>query len=125
MATGIKSKRLHQLRKDGKELRYLLEAFSDLYGQRLVAPLVGDLKNLQNTLGIVCDLDVQREMILEMVSDKRACLPGPTAKALRRWAVALQKRRRAAKKECAGPYARLMCQRNREALKLLIGDANP
>jgi CHAD domain-containing protein len=125
IAARIKTKRLHKVRKDGKELRYLLEAFPDLYDQRLVARLIGELKKLQNTLGTVCDLDVQREMLLEMANDKHACLPRSTTKALRRWARALRKQGRDAKEKCAAQYARFMRQCDSKTLKSLAGDAAP
>lgn len=50
---------LHDLRKRGKELRYLLEFFSSLYRRVDVAPLVGELKALQDNLGSFQDDQVQ------------------------------------------------------------------
>ena len=39
---------LHELRKVGKELRYLLEFFASLYPAEVVKPLVKSLKGLQD-----------------------------------------------------------------------------
>ncbi|HEV2785069.1 MAG TPA: CHAD domain-containing protein, partial [Solirubrobacteraceae bacterium] len=42
---------LHDLRKKGKELRYLLEFFASLYPPEVVKPMVSSLKGLQDVLG--------------------------------------------------------------------------
>ncbi len=56
----------HELRKQGKELRYLLELFGrPLFGDELVGPMVSALKGLQNVLGLHQDRVVQSEMLLE------------------------------------------------------------
>jgi CHAD domain-containing protein len=50
----------HELRKKGKELRYLLELFgSQLYSPEVVKPLVKALKGLQDVLGRHQDREVQ------------------------------------------------------------------
>jgi CHAD domain-containing protein len=50
---------LHELRKVGKELRYLLEFFSSLYPPDVVKPFVKTLKGLQDQLGRFQDREVQ------------------------------------------------------------------
>jgi CHAD domain-containing protein len=50
---------LHTLRKRGKELRYLLEFFAPIYPSGDVAPLVRELKKLQDNLGAFQDDQVQ------------------------------------------------------------------
>jgi CHAD domain-containing protein len=50
---------LHELRKVGKELRYLLEFFSSLYPSDVVKPFVKTLKGLQDQLGRFQDREVQ------------------------------------------------------------------
>ncbi|HUR86901.1 MAG TPA: CHAD domain-containing protein [Solirubrobacteraceae bacterium] len=52
---------LHDLRKKGKELRYLLEFFSSLYPPEVVKPMVASLKGLQDVLGRFQDREVQAE----------------------------------------------------------------
>jgi CHAD domain-containing protein len=50
---------LHELRKVGKELRYLLEFFASLYPAEVVKPFVKSLKGLQDQLGRFQDREVQ------------------------------------------------------------------
>ena len=50
---------LHELRKVGKELRYLLEFFSSLYPPDVVKPFIKTLKGLQDQLGRFQDREVQ------------------------------------------------------------------
>ncbi|WP_208028707.1 CHAD domain-containing protein [Rhabdothermincola sediminis] len=50
---------LHELRKDAKRLRYLLECFGSLYRRKLIAPMVKELKALQDVLGTYQDCQVQ------------------------------------------------------------------
>jgi CHAD domain-containing protein len=54
---------LHDLRKRGKELRYLLEFFAPLHDPVAYKKVVGDLKQLQDGLGDFQDSQVQREEI--------------------------------------------------------------
>lgn len=49
---------LHELRKDAKKLRYLLECFGGLYPAELVGPIVKKLKGLQDVLGAYQDCEV-------------------------------------------------------------------
>ncbi len=56
---------LHELRKKGKELRYLLELFGGLYPERVVKPLISGLKALQDTLGRFQDREVQAQLLRE------------------------------------------------------------
>jgi CHAD domain-containing protein len=54
----------HELRKKGKELRYLLELFGvKLFDEEAVAPLVRSLKGLQDVLGRHQDREVQIAML--------------------------------------------------------------
>jgi CHAD domain-containing protein len=57
----------HELRKKGKELRYLLELFgTPLLDPAVVAPMVGALKGLQDVLGRHQDREVQIKMLREL-----------------------------------------------------------
>ncbi|MGH2967762.1 MAG: CHAD domain-containing protein, partial [Solirubrobacteraceae bacterium] len=60
---------LHDLRKQGKELRYLLEFFAGLYPADVVKPMVRSLKSLQDTLGRFQDREVQAAMLRELRED--------------------------------------------------------
>ena len=68
--------RLHDLRKLYKKLRYSLEAFQSLYPRDKIRPFIKDLKRLQDTLGALVDLDVQRQLLQQwrqaMQKEKRA-----------------------------------------------------
>jgi CHAD domain-containing protein len=54
---------LHELRKRGKELRYLLELFGGVFAADVVKPMVKTLKGLQEVLGEFQDLTVQRAQL--------------------------------------------------------------
>lgn len=56
---------IHQLRKDGKKLRYLLEAFRSLYPKEDLSQVVKSMKKLQNNLGDIVDMHIQRAMLEE------------------------------------------------------------
>jgi CHAD domain-containing protein len=60
---------LHDLRKRGKELRYLLEFFSSLYPAAVVGPMVGSLKALQDVLGRFQDRAVQAELLRSLAAE--------------------------------------------------------
>lgn len=67
---------LHELRKQGKELRYLLELFGlPLHPGEVVKPLVRALKSLQDTLGRHQDREVQITT-LRSFRDEVSTLPG-------------------------------------------------
>lgn len=74
---------LHELRKHGKELRYLLELFGHLWPAKAVKPLVGVLKDLQDVLGRHQDAEVQAGALRTIADDLVAAgEPGATALAL-------------------------------------------
>jgi CHAD domain-containing protein len=60
---------LHDLRKKGKELRYLLEFFASLFPRDVTKPMVRTLKALQDTLGRFQDREVQAELIASLTDD--------------------------------------------------------
>lgn len=60
---------LHELRKVGKELRYLLEFFSSLYPNDVVKPFIKTLKGLQDQLGRFQDREVQANALRELSSE--------------------------------------------------------
>jgi CHAD domain-containing protein len=69
---------LHELRKQGKELRYLLEFFASLYPAEVVKPMVSSLKGLQNVLGRFQDREVQAGL-LRSLGDEVAAVEGGAA----------------------------------------------
>jgi CHAD domain-containing protein len=60
---------LHELRKVGKELRYLLEFFASLYPAEVVKPFVKTLKGLQDQLGRFQDREVQATTLRTLAPD--------------------------------------------------------
>ena len=66
---------LHDLRKRGKELRYLLEFFGGLFPKSVVKPMVSALKDLQDVLGRFQDRTVQIAL-LRASTDELAAQPG-------------------------------------------------
>jgi CHAD domain-containing protein len=69
---------LHELRKKGKELRYLLEFFASLYPAAVVKPMVATLKALQDVLGRFQDREVQADL-LRALGDEVAVQEGGAA----------------------------------------------
>ncbi len=70
---------LHDLRKQGKELRYLLEIFAGLFPAEAVRPTVKTLKALQETLGEFQDREVQARMLRSMGGELARAHGGPAA----------------------------------------------
>ncbi len=70
---------LHDLRKRGKELRYLLELFGGPFPSDVVKPMVSSLKDLQDVLGRFQDRAVQVEALRELRGELAAEPEGPAA----------------------------------------------
>jgi CHAD domain-containing protein len=70
---------LHDLRKKGKELRYLLEFFASLYPAEVVKPMVASLKGLQDVLGRFQDREVQADLLRSLGDDVAALEGGAPA----------------------------------------------
>ncbi|WP_205697875.1 CHAD domain-containing protein [Conexibacter sp. SYSU D00693] len=70
---------LHELRKRGKELRYLLELFGGLFPAEVVKPMVKTLKGLQDVLGRFQDRAVQAELLEEAGRELVQHATGPAA----------------------------------------------
>jgi CHAD domain-containing protein len=70
---------LHDLRKRGKELRYLLELFGGLWPDDVVKPMVKTLKGLQDVLGIHQDREVQADHLRELADELATQVGGPEA----------------------------------------------
>ncbi|MDP2713112.1 MAG: CHAD domain-containing protein [Solirubrobacteraceae bacterium] len=70
---------LHDLRKKGKELRYLLEFFASLYPAEVVKPMIATLKGLQDVLGRFQDREVQVDALRALGDDIVAVEGGAAA----------------------------------------------
>jgi CHAD domain-containing protein len=60
---GSPPEAVHQVRIDGKKLRYLLELFRSVYPSIELGPVISDLKKLQDCLGALNDSSVQNGML--------------------------------------------------------------
>jgi CHAD domain-containing protein len=70
---------LHDLRKRGKELRYLLELFGSPFPEAVVKPMIATLKDLQDVLGRFQDRAVQADELRGLADDLAAEPGGPAA----------------------------------------------
>lgn len=57
------AEQLHELRKECKKLRYLMEFFRSIYPEKKIARLIKALKQLLDNLGSFQDLEVQADTI--------------------------------------------------------------
>lgn len=81
---GNYSEALHELRKTGKKLRYLLEAFRTLYPEDDMEAVIAALRKLQNVLGVIVDAAVQQSYLRERGAAlaARGGMPEATGQAL-------------------------------------------
>jgi CHAD domain-containing protein len=70
---------LHDLRKRGKELRYLLELFGGLWPAETVKPMVRTLKGLQDVLGRHQDREVQADSMRALAPELTGVTGGTDA----------------------------------------------
>jgi CHAD domain-containing protein len=117
---------LHELRKRGKELRYLLEIFGSLHDQDRQWRAVRELKALQDCLGEFQDTEVQRRKIrafaAQMMDERSA--PATTLLAMGEIAAALAVRQRRARGEFGdrfGAFASAASQARFDALSQAAG----
>jgi CHAD domain-containing protein len=109
----------HELRKKGKELRYLLELFGTrLFDEEAVGPFVKSLKALQDLLGRHQDREVQIAMLRDSVEEV-ATLPGggPACMAMGALVERLRADEQAARDEFAESFAQLASKRQRALVR--------
>jgi len=109
----------HELRKKGKELRYLLELFgAKLFAEEAVTPLVKSLKALQDLLGRHQDREVQIAMLLSS-AEEVATLPGGGAACMAMGTLVDQLRidEQAARDAFAEAFAQLAAKRQRALVR--------
>lgn len=114
---------LHELRKDGKKLRYLLECFGPLFPADRVAPIVKELKALQDVLGTFQDTEVQagslRTFGQELLDQRKG--NADTLIAMGHLVDRITARQHAARAAFAERFARFDSSRNREHVRDLFG----
>lgn len=124
IGAGSRFRRLHALRKEGKELRYAIEAFTEIFGDDAIAELTRPLRRLQDDLGNLCDRHVQAEMLGEMLEK---CRPGgaaaPATIALRRWRREIREQLRSARQRVAKRCRKFGRKRNRRRFRKIAEEA--
>ena len=109
----------HELRKKGKELRYLLQLLGvKLYPEEVVRPMVKTLKNLQDVLGRHQDRQVQMASVRSL-SEEVSARPGGSAALIAMGALlgALAEDERAARTEFAERFAVFGADKQRALVK--------
>ncbi|HEX2701369.1 MAG TPA: CHAD domain-containing protein [Acidimicrobiales bacterium] len=116
---GTPAEELHELRKDAKKLRYLLECLGGLYAPPARKAFVQRLKALQDNLGEHQDAEVHVTQLREMSRSLQSCGPD-TLVAVGRLTESLEGRRRAARDEFAQRFAAYDTKRTAETLAALL-----
>jgi CHAD domain-containing protein len=109
----------HELRKQGKELRYLLELFgAALYPGEVVKPMIKTLKALQDVLGRHQDREVQVALLRSLGPEIARAEGGEAAlMALGALIARLSEDERAARGEFAGRFAEFASKPQRRLVK--------
>jgi CHAD domain-containing protein len=113
----------HELRKVGKELRYLLELFGvQLFDADVVVPLIDSLKDLQELLGRHQDREVQVAVVRSLTGEV-APRPGggPACLAMGTLVARLRDEELAARQAFAESFARLAATDRRDAVNDTFG----
>jgi CHAD domain-containing protein len=115
---------LHELRKDGKRLRYLLEGFGHLGGRQRSKAIIGHLKALQDNLGAHQDAEVQagalRRALQELDQEEDDGAPDATLDAGERLIGALERRQREERAAFHDRFAAYDRKKDRRMLEDLV-----
>jgi CHAD domain-containing protein len=118
---------MHELRKTGKKLRYLMEFFQSLFPDSEIKALIKVLKQLQDNLGNFQDYEVQvmtlRQFSQQMVTEDAA--PAETLLVMGMLIEGLERRQHAAHADFAACFAEFSQQENREHFRQLFSHAAP
>ncbi len=117
---------LHELRKTGKKLRYLMEFFQSLFAADKIKELIRVLKTLQDNLGDFQDYEVQvhtlKRFSLQMVEE--AAAPPETLLAMGMLIEGLEQRQHRARAEFADRFGKFSAAENREHFRALFTDCH-
>ena len=115
---------LHDLRKRGKELRYLLEFFAPLHDPVAYRKVVSDLKQLQDCLGDFQDSQVQREEIHTLANAMLAAhaAPAATLLAMGELAARLAVSQAEARADFSRRFARFAGPAGQQRVRVLLGE---
>jgi len=116
---------LHELRKDAKKLRYLLECFGGLYDRAARKTFGKRLKSLQDNLGEHQDAEVHVAHLRELSDRTSAGAGTDTVLATGQLIERMEQRRVAAREEFAGRFDRFDSEPTRRALDALLSGASP
>jgi CHAD domain-containing protein len=113
---------LHDLRKVGKELRYLLEFFGGLFAADEVKPMIKALKALQDVLGRFQDFEVQADTLRALTAEVGAQPGGPEGLlAMGVLIDRLAREQARAREEFSVQFAAFAAKPRREAVKATFG----
>jgi CHAD domain-containing protein len=120
------AERLHDLRKDAKKLRYLLECFGSLFPNKPRKAFVSQLKALQDNLGEHQDAEVHLAQLRELAHDlhARATVDTDALLAMGRLSDLLDRRRAEERAAFVERFAAYDTKANRRALKALLRKAS-
>jgi CHAD domain-containing protein len=116
---------LHDLRKDAKKLRYLLECFGSLHPTKARKAFVDQLKALQDNLGDHQDAEVHLEHLRELARDlhDRSRVDADTLLAMGRITDHLERRRQVERDDFMDRFRSYDTKANRRALEALLAGA--
>lgn len=111
---GSPAAALHDLRKRGKELRYVLDLFSPLYDASAHRKVIGELKRLQDCLGTFQDSEVQHEAVRGFAAQMMAAgsAPADTVLAMGELGARLEQHKAEARRDFAERFARFVRPKN-------------
>lgn len=124
LAIGPESsaEQMHELRKNCKKLRYLLEFFDSLYPRRRIRAMIAALKALLDNLGDYQDLEVQadklRELAHRMLTEGQ--VPADTLLAMGMLVDGLLRRQQQARVEFSGRFAQFVAADQRQGFKSMF-----
>jgi CHAD domain-containing protein len=109
----------HELRKQGKELRYLLELFgAPIFDEHAVKPMIKSLKALQDVLGHHQDREIQAAMLRSLGDAVGAASEGPAAlMAMGVLVERLEEDQLAARDQFASSFATFASKRRRKLVR--------
>jgi CHAD domain-containing protein len=109
----------HELRKQGKELRYLLELFgAPMFSDDVVRPMIKSLKALQDVLGCHQDREVQAAMLRSLGDAVAAAAEGTAAlMAMGVLVERLEEDQLAAREQFASSFATFASKRRRKLVQ--------
>lgn len=115
---------MHELRKDCKKLRYLIEFFRSLYDGKDVKAIIRVLKDLLDNLGDYQDLVVQADKLKAFAAKLNQDDPGhlPTVLAIGALVADLLRRQQQAHERFAERFEHFDAKENRERFKRLFKD---